>query len=486
MSTLRDRFLAAEFRERLDLVLDPTNSVGMRDWLGDQDIDEYMRLAEVVDAGHLSSGPNPNLIFVPGIMGSLLTSRGLGGVWWIDARSRGHINDLRLGSDGLTDADPRADVAPLAIDMQYEGFFAAVFGTELFRHASFPYDWRKPPWVITDQFRDKVFHVSEGSGREPVHIVAHSMGGLVVRAALMRHPELWSRIGRIVFLGTPHYGSPAIAGYLKNHLWGFDLLSLLGLYLDRQTFRSLWGVISLLPAPSGIYPGTRTGNTVLSAPAGTPAHPCANFDMYDVGAWKLDLDEDSRIRLQAILNGVADFHRDLLEWHLSLDQEARDRMAVIAGVGYKTLFRVAYKKSFGFLWEHMDRVTTREPGNVHREGDGRVPLASADLEQVGETRYVAAEHGRLPTVPAVYGDVFRFLSGREMQLATSPEMALSQHLADEDLDSVTPGLVGSRSGRTVDDPGYLDFDAVSDSTLSVLQDALGSDQLPEFAKLRVF
>ena len=64
-----------------------------------------------------------------------------------------------------------------------------------------------------------------------MHIVAHSMGGLMVRTTLMNYPELWRRVGRIVFIGTPHYGSPAIAGYLKNHLWGFELLALLGRYL---------------------------------------------------------------------------------------------------------------------------------------------------------------------------------------------------------------------------------------------------------------
>ena len=48
---------------------------------------------------------------------------------------------------------------------------------------------------------------------------------MLIRVALMIHgEELWSRLGRIVFVGTPHYGSPAIGGYLKNHFWGFDML----------------------------------------------------------------------------------------------------------------------------------------------------------------------------------------------------------------------------------------------------------------------
>jgi pimeloyl-ACP methyl ester carboxylesterase len=101
----------------------------------------------------------------------------------------------------------------------------------------------------------------ENGGRE-IHLVAHSLGGLMVRSALMQHTaDMWPRIGKIVFVGTPHYGAPAIAGYLKNHLWGFELMAVLGQYLSRATLRSLWGVIGLLPAPRGIYPGTRDNDS---------------------------------------------------------------------------------------------------------------------------------------------------------------------------------------------------------------------------------
>ena len=53
-------------------------------------------------------------------------------------------------------------------------------------------------------------------------------------------PDLWNVVGQIVFVGTPHYGSPAIMGYLKNHFWGFELLALLGRYLSRATFQTMW------------------------------------------------------------------------------------------------------------------------------------------------------------------------------------------------------------------------------------------------------
>ncbi|HZO65874.1 MAG TPA: hypothetical protein VFB74_12785 [Kribbellaceae bacterium] len=166
--------------------------------------------------------------------------------------------------------------------------------------------------------------------------------------------------------------------------------------------------MNLLPAPADIYPG-----------AAQDSHPCANFDLYDADAWRLDLGPGERSALQTALDDTACLHRDLHVWHGGLDAELRERYATVAGVGQRTLFRLAYRSGFGSHWRHMDRVTHREPGNVHREGDGRVPLASAALGGV-EVRFVEAEHGRMPTVPSVYQDVFRFLRGRPMQLARTP------------------------------------------------------------------
>lgn len=46
----------------------------------------------------------------------------------------------------------------------------------------------------------------------PVDVVCHSMGGIILRLALQRRPELASRIRRIVTLGSPHRGTAAGRG----------------------------------------------------------------------------------------------------------------------------------------------------------------------------------------------------------------------------------------------------------------------------------
>ena len=146
---------------------------------------------------------------------------------------------------------------------------------------------------------------------------------------------------------------------------------------------------------------------------------------------------------------------------------------------------MAYKKKFGFLWEHMDRVTRQHAGDPHRDGDGRVPLASAELEWVGETRYVKAEHGALPSVPAVYADVFRFLADQPMELPASARGALHAHLAGDAMSSVTPVLVGVRADEYGDDPGYLDLSSPGQAAVAEIEQALAEGRMPAFNRIHI-
>jgi pimeloyl-ACP methyl ester carboxylesterase len=492
MNSQIDAFLRASTTERLQMASNDAYATDLKNHLGEAAYNEYRALVEQLDRQHLGSQVAPNLVFVPGVMGSLLTSQKKGGVWWIDLRSLDHIDDLRLAPDGDKDADPGNSVGPFASDISYEPFLTRVLSRDDFGHEVFPYDWRKPLKASAKELRDVVLRLNRENGGEPVHLVGHSMGGLVIRVTLMEHGEdLWPKLGRIVYIATPHYGATAIAGYLKNHLWGFEMLALLGLYLSRETFRSLWGVLSLLPAPRGEYPGTRfeSANPWKSEDKHTAyMHPCANFDLYQAEAWKLELSPEQLSALQMILDGAAAFHRRLRAWHEGLDQERRDRMLVIAGVGYKTLFRLANQSGFFGLWERMEKVTDRIPADPHREGDGRVPLASAALENVA-IRFIKGVHGGLPNIPAVQDDVFSWLSvGRlnRLKLPDSTEQALSQHLAPGDTLSTAPILDDTaRSNAATDDPGLWLSDETDTARVTALKADLEAGRLPEFTRIKI-
>ena len=80
----------------------------------------------------------------------------------------------------------------------------------------FPFDWR----LDIDQSASALADLVRGwGGGEPVHLLAHSMGGLVARRFIQLHPDVWrsmqdpagqGRGGRLVMLGTPNRGSFAI------------------------------------------------------------------------------------------------------------------------------------------------------------------------------------------------------------------------------------------------------------------------------------
>lgn len=481
-----ESFLAASTKDRLRMAQAPEMAQDLRSYFGQKAFEEYQQLAAKLDTSHLALTHPVNLIFVPGITGSLLQSKTKGGIWWIDARTRHHLNDLRLTPDGSTDANADDRIVPCAVDTSYEPFLTAILARDDFGHDVFPYDWRKPFSASTTSLRDLIVKTYDENGNTPVHLVAHSMGGLMVRATLREHPGLWTRIGRIVFVGTPHYGSQAMGGYLKNHFWGFELMALLGLYLSREAFRSMWGSLSLLPAPRGVYPGTRSDDqdpwSDLRSPYG---HPCSNFDMYDAESWKLGLSPSETKALQTVLDAAATMHRDLHQWHQSLMNEFHKRMLVIAGVGYKTLFRLEYDPQFFGLWEKTVKITERRPGERHRDGDGRVPIASALLEHV-TTRYVRGVHGGLTNIPAVYEDVFRWLNEKEPALPDSPDGALSQHLAPGDGESSAPSLDGTdKTFPFSDDPGLWMLSGPDAGRLKQLQADLDAGRIPDFQHLRL-
>jgi len=485
-----DQFLHATTHDRLEMARDDANRPALSRLLGDQAFAELRGIADRHFQGsHLAPDAPKNLIFVPGIMGSLLMNSQLAGIWWIDVRTRDCIDRLGLSDDGTKDADGLDNVKPVTADPSYMPFLTAALAEHGYNHDIFPYDWRKSPLQCGAGLRDLVLRQYQDNGGQPVNIVAHSMGGLIVRAALMRHgDELWPKIGKIVFIATPHYGATAIAGYLKNHLWGFETMAVLGAYLSRATLRSLWGVMTLLPAPRGIYPGTRPADPHPWPPVDRDdpyQHPCANFDLYDAVSWKLDLDTAATAKLQHILDASAAFHRDMYRAHCELDQDNRDKMLVIAGVGYKTLFRLAYQPGFLGLWEKTTKIFDRVADDPHRDGDGRVPLASAMLENIKGIRYVYGVHGGLPNIPEVYRDVFSFLRGQPLKLPNTVAGALSGHLAGPVV-SAAPALDGSAAATAFsDDPGLWDLQHPSPQRMSELEALLATDKLPEFGRIHL-
>lgn len=211
---------------------------------------EVLAAAEVVAMPRLrsrASDRRPIAYILPGITGSHLKA-GSDRIW---------INLWRLATGGLgrLEIDDAAITADEPIGLYY-GRLAEFLDTT---HEVRPwaYDWRKPILDLGSSFGATLRTALRSTDR-PVGIVAHSMGGLVARAALL-DPEVRAlfeeRSGcRLVMLGTPNRGSFSIPFMLmgRNRLMRYvELLDVTMSLEEHLQIISQWpGALQLLPHDS--------------------------------------------------------------------------------------------------------------------------------------------------------------------------------------------------------------------------------------------
>lgn len=82
-------------------------------------------------------------------------------------------------------------------------------GKDLF---TFPYEWRDSNVLTANLLKDKINEIKTICQCDKVDIVAHSMGGLAAREYI-QSGQYQNDVDQIIFLGTPHKGSPA--AYLR-------------------------------------------------------------------------------------------------------------------------------------------------------------------------------------------------------------------------------------------------------------------------------
>ncbi len=151
-----------------------------------------------------------NVVLLPGIMGSHLSVTDASGnedhVWFSLWRIvNGDMKRLRLNKDGKTNVNKEIVKATGLIGWYY------ALALETLQAEPFAYDWRLDTREAAHELERFVRGKLTGGTFDktrPVHFVAHSMGGLVVRNFIREHKDLWQETGgRLVMLGTPNAGS---------------------------------------------------------------------------------------------------------------------------------------------------------------------------------------------------------------------------------------------------------------------------------------
>ncbi len=120
----------------------------------------------------------------------------------------------------------------------------------------FPFDYPSSQLRIEEAAEYLHRAIQSLEGVRPIHFVVHSMGGLVLRAYLMKHRD--ARIGRIVMLGVPNRGA-----VLADKLKGLALYRALFGPAGVQLAGGKDGLIARLPIPDVPF-------AIIAGARGTP------------------------------------------------------------------------------------------------------------------------------------------------------------------------------------------------------------------------
>ena len=174
----------------------------------------------------------PAVILIPGILGSHLAVDGKR--VWLSLR-------ILSGLDRLAWRPDASNVQPDgAMGRSYDDL--AEFLSTTHEVIEFSFDWRRP---IEQEARrlagvlDQALSTRDATG-QPVHLLAHSMGGLVARTVQLEQPQVWQRWlqrsgSRLLMLGTPNGGSFAPMQVLSGDDNFGNALAAFGLpFRDRQ------------------------------------------------------------------------------------------------------------------------------------------------------------------------------------------------------------------------------------------------------------
>jgi pimeloyl-ACP methyl ester carboxylesterase len=193
--------------------------------------------------------PRPVVIFLPGIMGSALEVDGDG--IWMDISDLAFGGFLKLAIGAKRKVRP---VEPLA--RSYGELLRFLAATH--RVVPFAYDWRLKPEVEADRLAEVLKNELDAAEKsnQPVRILAHSMGGLVTRTMIARHPKAWARLcahdgGRFLMMGTPNGGSHSIPELLIGRSGTLKQLALLDL---KNSVADLLGVVLRMPGVLAMLP----------------------------------------------------------------------------------------------------------------------------------------------------------------------------------------------------------------------------------------
>jgi pimeloyl-ACP methyl ester carboxylesterase len=206
------------------------------------------------------------VVFVPGTTGTNLINQVTGEKAWLNydylltnGSSPGALKSPitwtggKQDMDNLKSGDPIWDASLAQLVGGYYGVKQLVEGAGGYLQA-YLYDWRRDPSEAIDGFYNKVQDTFKTTGSK-VQVISHSMGGLIVLAALNTKTDLKTMVQSVMFLGTPFQGN-------AWNQWALTMgLPLLqdDQSLSAETLFTWTSLYALFPTNANDRAGSKTG-----------------------------------------------------------------------------------------------------------------------------------------------------------------------------------------------------------------------------------
>jgi len=398
--------LAVDFRLRRELT---EENIERQAWVGL----EYGKLYT-----DNATGKRPIVVLVPGIMGSNL-SKGEDELW-IDYLGflNGKLVSLAIENEGIESLS--------IVKTSYNKLKKYLSST--YDVITFPFDWRKDLTKTADEFNEKIIELIKIN--QPIKIIAHSMGGVLVRDFIINHNETWQWLNqspkfKLLLLGAPLKGSFRIPAVLCGMDSIIDKLSRIDI---RNSKKDLLHIFSKFPGLLNLLPLT-TDN--------------AN-DFSKTDTWKNliePLGKDWPIPQEKDLEEFKKYRDKVLD---NLEKIDYSNVVYIAGkdkstkCGYKIVEKYRGKELVFYSTGEGDQSVTWESG---------IPKKMIANDSV---YYVNVTHGALANEPGIFQGISEILSkGFSYNLSKARPLVRS-------------------SEKIFRSPEYYDFDLTQEGVISTL------------------
>ncbi len=354
------------------------------------------------------------IIVIPGIMGSSLATDGE--EQWVD------MPELNKGAIVKNLSISENNVEPTGVIKKFYKDIGDYFSNK-YDVISLEFDWRKSLKDAAITLKGQLESIMNDHVDATIHIVAHSMGGLVVRQCMMDFNFTWKEFtknknNKFVMLGTPWLGSYLIMEVLTGHSRRVKQLAAIDFRHDRgQLLDIFWkypGVFELLPIDED-----------------------SERDFGDAKFWE-NLDEVANLKHMPSLDDKTNslkhfkkYRRKVLDFLNTLNKDDFKNIYYICGKADETVFD--YKLKSRFLSHYKKLVYT-----ATSNGDGSVTWKTGIPEQLKSENlkenlyYSTTTHGELANEEYIFEAISEILKdGKTGKLSTRPPAARSGEVISE-------------------------------------------------------